>query len=126
MAVNINSLGQVLDTTWGRSSTPMTASMSVKMKILDNDRFSVTFVTIENFGSGTEMIQTRRKLEEQAASIVRKILENVKSNYRDIEGKAITLKEVGDPEVSIELVGGSPWNNKRTSMFKRISIVMYS
>ena len=126
MSINIDTLGQVLDTTWGRSSTPMTASMSVKMRIVNDDQIAVTFATIVNFGSGSEMIQIRRKLEVEATEIVKKVLNNVKKNYREVEGKSISLKEIGDPSYSIELIGGSPWNNKRTSMFKRCSIVEYS
>ena len=126
MEIDINSLGQVLDTTWGRSSTPMTASMSVKMRIIDSEKISVVFSTIVNFGSNRDMVIIRRQYEEQSADIVRQVLNNVKKNYRELEGKSLSLKEVGDPETSIELIGGSPWNNQRTSLFKRSSLVEYS
>jgi len=126
MTVDMNSLGQVLDTTWGRSSTPMTASMSVKMRILDAERISVTFVTNVNAGSERELIQVRRQCEEQAASIVKQVLTNVKSNYKELEGTAIKLTEVGNPEVSIELLGGSPWNPVRSLLFKSTCLVEYS
>lgn len=126
MSININSLGQVLDTTWGRSSTPMTASMSVKMKIVDSETISVVFQTIVNFVSNRDMILTKRQLEEQGMSVIRKVLNNVKKNYREIEGDAINLKELDNHDVSIELIGGSPWNDKRTSLFKLTKFVKFS
>lgn len=126
MTIDLDSLGQVLDTTWGRSSTPMTASMSVKMRIIDNEKIAVTFMTVVNFGSNREMIEVRRQYEAESSKIVKQVISNVKSDYKKLTGSSLNLKEVGEPEYTIELTGTSPYNPNKTSLFKRHSVVEFS
>jgi hypothetical protein len=48
--IDYNALGQAIDTTWGRSSTPKTSSYSVKLSILGPDRLLAAYAAIVNVG----------------------------------------------------------------------------
>ena len=49
--LDIISLGQAIDTTWGRSSTPQTASYSVKFTLMGGNRMTASYQLIVNFVS---------------------------------------------------------------------------
>ena len=55
--IDFNALGQAIDTTWGRSSTPKTASYSVKLSLLGPDRLLVSYAAVVNFGTERQMIE---------------------------------------------------------------------
>jgi hypothetical protein len=48
--LDISALGQAMDTTWGRSSTPKTASYSVKFSLQGNILVA-SYAAIVNFGT---------------------------------------------------------------------------
>ena len=49
--LDINALGQAIDTTFGRSSTPKTASYSVKFSFMGDSRLLASYKVITNFVS---------------------------------------------------------------------------
>ena len=53
--INYNALGQALDTSWGRTSTPKTASYSVKFS-LAGDILIASYQAVVNFATEKEMI----------------------------------------------------------------------
>ena len=113
--VNINALGQSIDTTWGRASTPKTASYSVKMSIVGNT-LQVRYTAIVNFATEREMIEMKRRYSDECRDVINEELKLVKSNYKEICGGALKLKEIGRSD-SIEVISNSINNPKRTAYF---------
>ena len=115
--IDYNALGQALDTTWGRTSTPKTASYSVKFT-LAGDVLTASYQAVVNFASEKEMIMMKRLYEEESIDIINAVLKNVKAVYKDISGDSLSVKEHAS-STSIEIINFNVHNPKRTAYFRR-------
>jgi len=115
--VDFNALGQAIDTTWGRTSTPKTASYSVKFKLQGNVLVAY-YAAIVNFAAEKEMIILKQKYAEESQSVINAVLKNVKAVYKEISGKTLKTKEISTSD-SLEIIGFNVHNPKRTAYFRR-------
>jgi len=115
--INYNALGQALDTTWGHTSTPKTASYSVKFT-LSGDVLTASYQAIVNFATEKEMVVMKQMYEKESIDIVAAILKSVKSAYKELTSATISTKEVAS-STSIEIIGVNFNNPKRTAYFRR-------
>lgn len=121
--IDINALGQAIDTTWGRSSTPRTASYSVKLKILSGDRVRVDYVTIVSFASDRQMAEMRKEYADEADRVIAAVVKNVKACYKDSTGSALSMKESTKHRADhVEIINMNIHNAKRTAYFRRVAI----
>lgn len=116
--IDINALGQAIDTTWGRSSTPQTASYSVKFTFLGSDRLLASYQVITNFVSEKEMILMKRNCIEESEKIIDAHVKLIKGNYKTLTGQSVNLKEDSSTD-SLEIIGFNVHNPKRTAYFRR-------
>jgi len=112
--IDYNALGQALDTSWGRSSTPKTASYSVKFSLAGD----VLIATYQNFASEKEMIMMKRMYEEESINVIDAVLKNVKAAYKDLSEETLSTKEYNS-STSVEIIGFNVHNPKRTAYFRR-------
>jgi hypothetical protein len=119
--ININALGQAIDTSWGRSSTPKTASYSVKVTLLGEGRLQASYAAIVNFGTERQMIEMKRRYAEESVSIINEVLKNVKANYKSLAGSGLTLKEETSRD-SLEIISSNFHNPKRTAYYRRLTV----
>ena len=117
-AIDINALGQAIDTTWGRSSTPKTASYSVKFSFLGGDRLLASYQVITNFVSESEMIRMKRSCSEESEKVIDAHVKSVKDVYKELTGDTLTMKENVSTE-SLEIIGFNVQNPKRTAYYRR-------
>ena len=110
-------LGQAIDSTWGRSSTPKTSSHSVKFS-LGGNVLTATYTAIVNFGTEKEMIMMKRAYSEESIGHTKAAINAVKGTYKDIVGRALRLSEIASEE-SVEIIGFGVHNPKRTAYFRR-------
>lgn len=115
--IDLAALGQAIDTTWGRSSTPKTASYSVKFSFV-GDMLLASYQAIVNFATEKEMITMKRGYSEESVKVIDAVLKNVKSIYKDLTGKTLSIKEHSTTD-SIEVIGFNVHNPKRTAYFRR-------
>jgi hypothetical protein len=115
--IDLNALGQAIDTTWGRSSTPKTNSFSVKASILSANTLRVDFHTIFNFADDREMVVVKRKLEEEAKSVTKSALVGIKKVYKDLSGSTLTSSEIQSGG-NFELVGFGKPSARKTAHYK--------
>ncbi len=118
--IDYNALGQAIDTTWGRSSTPKTAGYSVKMS-MHGDTLVVNYAAVVNFGSEREMIVMKRSYTEESASVINEVLKNVKETYKKLSGKPLKTKEMVSND-SLEIIGFAVHNPKRTAYYRRKTV----
>jgi hypothetical protein len=119
--IDFNALGQSLDTTWGRSSTPKTASYSVKISMSGPDRLIASYAAIVNFGTERQMIEMKRRYEVESNDIIAEVMKHVKTNYKDLAGSSLTIKEVGTQD-NIEVIAVNIYNPKRTAYYRRKTV----
>lgn len=115
--IDYNALGQAIDTTWGRTSTPKTASYSVKFT-LAGDVLTASYQVVVNFASEKEMITMNRMYEEESSEVIQAVLKNIKAIYKDLSGSSLSAKE-HSTNTSVEIIGFNVHNPKRTAYFRR-------
>lgn len=116
--IDFNALAQAVDTTWGRSSTPKTASYSVKITLMGSERILVSYQAIVNFATEVHMIQSKRRSAEEADRVVAEVIKHLKKNYKEISGDSISAKEQSASD-SLEIIGFGVHNPKRTALFRK-------
>jgi len=118
--IDFNALGQAIDTSWGRSSTPKTASYSVKMSLGGADRLLVSYAVVVTFGTERQMIETKRAYVEEADAVVASVIKKVKSTYKDLTGSALTAKLIKESQSdSLEIINLNVHTARRTAYFRR-------
>lgn len=115
--IDHTALGQALDTTWGRSSTPQTASHSVKFTVA-GDVLTASYAAIVNFASEREMAVTKRTYAEESKSVIDEVLKHVKATYKSLSGKTLKIKELSTQD-SVEIIGVQMHNPKRTAYYRK-------
>jgi len=115
-AVDINALGQAIDTTWGRTSTPRTASYSVKTSMV-GDFLQVSYAAIVNFATERDMIEMKRVYATECKAIINAHVKGIKASYKELSGKTLKLKLL-DSSDSLEIISNSVNNPKRTAYFR--------
>lgn len=116
--LDINALGQAMDTTWGRTSTPQTASYSVKFTFAGENRVLASYKVITNFVSEKEMILMKRNCDEESKAVIEAAVKGVKDSYKELSGSSVTFKEVSSTD-SLEIIGFNVHNPKRTAYYRK-------
>lgn len=116
--VNFAALGQAIDTTWGRSSTPNVHTHSVKLNIDSADKLVASYITVVHFDSGRHMHELKRLYEEESAKITKLHIDAVKTRYKELTGKTLKVSEVTSSD-SLEYIQSSPYGPKRTAYYRR-------
>ena len=119
--ININALGQAIDTSWGRSSTPKTASYSVKFTLQGEGRLQASYAAIVNFGTERQMIEMKRRYAEESISIINEVMKTVKANYKSLAGAGLTAKEITSTD-NLEIIATNFHNPKRTAYYRRHTV----
>lgn len=124
--IDLNALGQALDTTFTRSSAssgPVLNTHSVKAGFAPGEklRVKVTYTCVVNMVRDRDIAESKARYEKEGDSYIdaatKKIVEEYKANA---EKGSIKLNRV-DVGTSIEIVDLNIHNNKRTALFRRIA-----
>lgn len=105
-----------MDSSWGRSSTPNTASYSVKLS-MHGDRIIVSYTAIVNFGTEKEMIIMKRNYAEESRRVISAVMKNVKATYKKLTDSTLHISESTSTD-SVEIIGFEVHNPKRTAYYR--------
>lgn len=119
--IDYNALGQAIDTTWGRSSTPKTASYSVKLSLAGPDRLLASYAAVVNFGTEKQMIDMKRRYSDESESITASVLKAVKGSYKDLCGSSLKAHEISSSD-GLEIINCSVHNPRRTAYYRRQTV----
>jgi len=119
--IDFNALGQAIDTTWGRSSTPQTASYSVKLRMLGPDRLEASYAAVVNFGTERQMIDMKRRYVDESKSVTSAVIKGVKANYKELAGESLKAKELSAVD-SLEIINLNVHNARRTAYYRRKTV----
>lgn len=119
MSINLSALAQAIDTTWGRSSTPVSHTYSVKFNFQGEDLVA-SYNVIMNFVSEKEMILMKRQCAEESIKIIDAHVKHIKDVYKDLAGETLKIKEKKDTSTdSLEIISFNVHNPKRTAYYRR-------
>lgn len=113
----INTLGQILNSTWGASSTTASPRYSVK-STMQGDMIIFTYTTITNIVMGINPKDQVREQERESVEILKGHVKEIEKAFKQASGKSLKLKESGSDD-SVEMISMSPHNPKRTAYYRR-------
>ena len=99
----INALGQILNTTWGGTSTSVSPTCSIKHT---------------NIVMGINPRDQVREQERESVEMLKQFVKNLEKSFKESTGKSLKLKEIGSDD-SVEMISMSPHNPKRTAYYRR-------
>jgi hypothetical protein len=114
--IDLSALGQAIDTTFGRSSTPKAHTYSVKMQLGNGPSIILHYRTIVNFIDSREYINLKRKSSTEGDDIIALVLKKVKADYKELTGDSITLKQKSTSD-EIEMLALNQYNPKKTAYY---------
>ena len=118
----INDLGEVIETTWGKSSTkpgPRDGSMSIKAS-LEGDVLTIMYTVVCNIVTD-HRASVRDQVKghaDQSIKATNEYLKNVKKGFKDLSGRALKTKKLGTDD-QIELITMSAYNPRKTAYYRR-------
>ena len=112
----VNILGNIFNTTYGRSSADTFSCKAV----LEGNRVNITYSTTAYFASERDMHFQQMRLSEESSKILSDFVERTKEQFKEMSGTALKLDELSDRD-SLELVNASMNNPRRVFVYRRIA-----
>lgn len=118
----VNILGQIMDSTWGRSSTVASPTMSLKGSLEDRN-LKIIFTTYATFASNLAMSQQVPRLEDEGKQGANSYLKEIKDAFKKEAGRTLKTKVIS-AEPSIEVISLQPHiSPKRTVIFRYVTLL---
>jgi len=115
----VNILGDICDTTFGKSSTVMSPTVSIKTSLQD-DKFSVTYMTIVNLGSVYETRKLAERHEEESIKLINDYMKSIKKEFKSRADRSLKVKELNSRDV-VDVITASAFSPRRNAYYKRIT-----
>ena len=112
----VNTLGQLINTSYGKSSTVASPTSSIKMSLQGN-ALIVKYITIVHYASEQSMREQSKEHERAADQLTKKTVIVVENEFKKIEGKSLKLTRKNS-DSGIELISMSPYNPRKVAYFR--------
>lgn len=127
---DINYLGQVMDTTWGKSSTMEAkdnASMSVKANFLGKPldgpvQVLLQYTTIMSFGSLQEREDQMTRYSRDGESVLNAALTKIKADFKELAGRTLKTNQIHDDD-DWELLSLGQHSGRRDAYYRKKIII---
>lgn len=127
----INILGDVINTTWGKSSTNNNkGSVFSSCKVgflgqpLEGDiQIILTSSSISTFGTVEEREREMKKLSNDSDSVLDACLKKTKDDFKAKSGRTLKVKKVGDPSEDWTLLSLGQFSGRRDFLFQKKIVV---
>lgn len=118
-----NILGNILNDTWGKYSTPVSPTISIKAS-LQGDTMTVKYTTVVYLASDRNLRDQVSKCEQDSAKLCSDYIKMVKKNFKDAAGRALKISEK-DTNDSVEVITTSPHSPRKTAYYRRFTSYQY-
>ncbi len=115
---DIRNLGELINDTFGKSSTPKSPSSSLKCVIVNENTLSMTYTTIVTFATEHSLHDQSRLLNDESLQVTKDKVVKLKSEFKGAAGKALKLREIST-EPSLEMIYLNPYAPLRRAYYKR-------
>ena len=115
----INSLGQILNDTWGQSTLGdfRTPTMAIRTTC-SGETLTCQYTTIVHVASERNLRDQVRVFEDESIKKINEYIKMVKKEFKDSTGENLKLKEQGTHD-SVELITASPFTPRKTAYYRR-------
>ena len=115
----VNVLGNILNTTWGISSTAVAPTISIK-SALSGDVLTLTYTTIVTLATDINLRDQACRHEEDSVKLLSDYIKNCKRDFKDVASRALKVKEIQTRD-TMEIISTSPFTLKRPAYYRRIT-----
>lgn len=116
-----NVIGQIINDTWGKSSTPKSASSSLNMQLSGENTMTFKYATIVTFATEQSLHDQRKNLDVESAEIINKRAADLKKLYKTETGDTLKLSEVSSDD-SLETIYFNQFTPIRRAYYRRTAI----
>lgn len=112
----VNTLGQLIDSTFGKSSTAASPTSSIKMNLQGN-ALIVKYVTVVHIASEQSLREQTKEHEREAVQLTSKAVAEIEKEFKKLEGKSLKLSKKGSDN-GVEMISMSPYNPRKVAYFR--------
>jgi len=112
-----NVLGQILDSTFGRSSTTVSPTMSIKCS-LQGEILTVRYTTIMNLASERNMRDQVKRFAEESVKLTNDFMKNVRKEFKNCADRVLKVKQLSTSD-SVEMITTSPYTPRKMACYRR-------
>lgn len=128
-----NTLGNIIDTTWGKSSTndPKSKTFtSCKVQFLGKPidgetQLLMTYTCLTSFGSVSEREAEMKKASGEGNEALKACLSKIKEEFKSESGRTLKTKQLSEDD-DWELVNMGAFNGRRDSFYRKKIIIEVS
>tara|TARA_A100001011_G_scaffold393222_1_gene482575 strand:+ start:1051 stop:1434 length:384 start_codon:yes stop_codon:yes gene_type:complete len=116
-----NVIGQIINDTWGESSTPKSASSALNVKLSGENTMTFKYTTIVTFATEKSLHDQRKALDLESAEVINKRSADIKKLYKDETGGSLSLTEISSDD-SLEIIYFNQYTPLRRAYYRRTTI----
>ena len=120
----INVIGNIIDTTWGRYSTAKSPTVSIKAS-LSGDMLTLNYTTVVYFASEHAMSQQLPRYQDESAQVCNDYMKDLRKEFKESAGRALKVKEQ-DSSDSVEVIYVSSTSPRKTAYYRRVTTFLVS
>jgi len=114
-----NVLGQILNDTYGKSSTAVSPTMSIKGS-LQGDILTLQYTTVVNLASERNLRDQVSVCEDESVKLTKQYLKNLKSEFKTDAGRGLKIKELSSDD-TVEMITTSPYTPRKIAYYRRLT-----
>ena len=109
----LNALGQITQRGWGVSSMPNSITCTIM-----GDQVIMKYLTVVHFAAEQALRSQTDRISDDSIQLLTKCVSDLKSQFKDMTGKAIKLKEVANND-SLEVIVANNMSPRRVAYYRR-------
>lgn len=111
----INELGNILNTTFGKASSP-SGTYSIKAS-LAGSTMTVKYTTVVHFASERGLRDQVIRYSEEGAQMIDSFMREVKSHFKEAAGRSLKSKDIGGSD-DVELLQSNARIPRKTAYYR--------
>jgi len=120
-----NVLGQILDTTFGKSSTTCSPTRSIKASLMSEGQIKLMFTTLVNFATESALRDQKNRLSESTVDLLNDYITDVKKSFKEMTGRTLKVEEASVDE-SVEMIYVNTLSPLRRAYYKKFVVLQVS
>lgn len=113
----INALGNILNTTYGKASSKG-GDRSVTGS-LEGDTLTLKFLSVVQFASEQSLREQTDRMSEESVKVLADMVKKVKKEFKESVGSTLKLKEENSTD-NVEIVAGSVHAPRKLAYYRRV------
>jgi len=116
-----DAIGQIINDTWGETSTPRSPSASCGVKLTSANTLSMLYTTIVTFATEKSLHEQRRALDLESSEIINSRSKKIKKLFKQMTGDTLKLSEVSSDD-SLEIIYFNQYTPLRRAYYRRRAV----